>query len=242
MSLLPLDTHAHVAPSIPSAELDRLGAVVFAVTRNLDEATTALLRTDVTTVWGVGCHPCVARAHRDFTPERFAELLDRTPVAGELGFDGSSGVPLDRQRRTLRLALSVLAEQPRFVSLHSYDATHELLIELEQTPVVTPVLHWWLGTQEDTRRAVELGCYFSVNPAANRRVDLLSAIPLDRVLTETDHPFGERRRRDRAPGRTEAIERSRSNPLNLTRRDAATDLVQPPHDRSIHRYRTAVST
>lgn len=53
------------------------------------------------------------------------------------------------------------------------------------------VLHWWLGDLALTTRAVSLGCYFSLNASAVRKTALLEAIPLDRVLTETDHPFGD---------------------------------------------------
>ena len=51
----PLDLHAHVDAGIDAAELTALRAIVFAVTRSLDEAEQALKRSDRTTIWGVGC-------------------------------------------------------------------------------------------------------------------------------------------------------------------------------------------
>ena len=45
---------------------------------------------------------------------------------------------------------------------------------------------------ERGHRAVSLGCWFSIGPAmlrSNRGRELASAMPLDRVLTETDAPF-----------------------------------------------------
>ena len=33
------------------------------------------------------------------------------------------------------------------------------------------ILHWWLGDAQQTRRAVDLGCYFSVNASSVRRKD-----------------------------------------------------------------------
>ena len=67
------------------------------------------------------------------------------------------------QRQTLTGALSVLQKNPRLTSLHSYKATSELLSLIAEFPQPGLILHWWLGTESETNRAVELGCYFSVN-------------------------------------------------------------------------------
>lgn len=209
MSLFPpLDLHAHVAPDIAEGDLYDLGAVVFAVTRSLDEASSALSRDDELAVWGVGCHPALASAHPGFDATRFDELLESTALAGELGLDGRSRVPMPTQLDTLRAALEVLATKPRIVSLHSYAATEALIHQLERTKTRGLVLHWWLGKKDLTHRAVKLGCYFSIPPAAARRSDLLVEIPLDRVLTETDHPDGNRGTAGARPGNVEAVERA----------------------------------
>ncbi len=205
--LPPLDLHAHIDPAISSGELESLGAVVFAVTRSLSEGQQALERGDRATIWGIGCHPGVAKAHKAFRPEMFAELIKQTPFAGELGLDGKSRVPLSVQMATLRDALQVLITNPRIVSLHSHTATEQLLDLLEATPIQGVVLHWWLGDPLQTARAVNLGCYFSVNAASVRHPDHLEGIPIDRLMTETDHPFGDRRGQPpHRPGRVEDVE------------------------------------
>jgi TatD DNase family protein len=214
--LPPLDLHAHIDAAISSADLEDLEAVIFAVTRSLREAQQALQREDRSTVWGVGCHPGLVGAQRDFSAETFSVLIDRTPFVGELGLDGKSSVPLGQQRANLRSAFEVLSSKPRIVSLHSYAATNELLDELEATPIRGVVLHWWLGDAVATDRAIQAGCYFSVNASSSRRVDLLRSIPTDRLLTETDHPFGDRRSKSQpAPGRVEEVERSFARLLGL---------------------------
>ncbi|MDA8071918.1 MAG: TatD family hydrolase [Actinomycetota bacterium] len=205
--LPPLDLHAHVDPAISSEELELLGAVVFAVTRSLSEGQQALKRRDRATIWGVGCHPGVVKAQQSFRPETFAELLEQTPFVGELGLDGNSRVPLSVQMATLREALQILTTNPRIVSLHSHAATKELLELLEATPIRGIVLHWWLGDPLQTKRAINLGCYFSVNAALVRHPDRLERIPIDRLLTETDHPFGDHRGQPpHRPGRVEDVE------------------------------------
>lgn len=203
--LPPLDLHAHVDSSIDPGELVNLG-VVFAVTRELHDAERAVERRDELTIWGVGCHPGLVRAHHHFDRSQFERLLDSTCFVGEVGLDGKSRVPLPDQIRTLRSVLEVLAEKPRIVSLHSYSASEAIVDELERTPGAGRILHWWLGDAALTRRAVSAGCYFSIPPPAARRSDVLSAIPLERVLTETDHPFGDRGRSDARPGNVALVE------------------------------------
>jgi TatD DNase family protein len=53
-------------------------------------------------------------------------------------------------------------------------------------------LHWFSGTLEETRRAVNMGCWFSVGPAMLRGVKgrrIIKELPKEKVLPETDGPF-----------------------------------------------------
>jgi len=192
-SALPaLDLHAHIDVDIPADQLRSLGAVVFAATRSLGEARTVLQRQDDLIVWGVGSHPGMARSHSSFDPASFRALIGQTAFVSEFGLDLGAKVPLERQLMTLRGARDVLADRPRITSLHSYRATDQLVDELADRPVPGVVLHWWRGSRAATKRAVDLGCYFSLNAAMFRRPALLRHMPLDRLLTETDHPYGDR--------------------------------------------------
>ena len=54
------------------------------------------------------------------------------------------------------------------------------------------VIHWFTGTPTQAKRAVELGCYFSVNSSmlkSKRSREVINNIPISRLLTETDGPF-----------------------------------------------------
>jgi TatD DNase family protein len=191
-ALPPLDMHAHIDVGVPADDLHGLRAVVFAATRSLAEARPALERHDDLIVWGVGSHPGIARSHHSFDASTFRTLIEQTAFVSEFGLDGSARVSLERQTETLRSALDVLASEARITSLHSYRATDQLLDELTRRPTRGVVLHWWLGSSPATKRAVDLGCFFSVNAAMLRRPGVLRHIPLDRLLTETDHPYGDR--------------------------------------------------
>ena len=185
-----LDADAHFDPSRTSQELAEAGAVL-AMTLSLDEADKVLHRKEPLIAWGVGCHPRKVAAQSAFDPDRFAELALRTPIIGEVGLDVAYHVPLDQQLFTLRTALSFTAKNPCIVSLHSFHSTALMLDELRRTPVAAPILHWWTGTAAETRRAVELGCYFSVHSAVARRSIFRAQVPLERLLVESDHGWAD---------------------------------------------------
>ena len=183
-----LDAHAHVArPAAPDA-LAGTGAVL-AMTLALDEAALAVGHDEALMTWGAGCHPRFPGAQHAFDAGRFADLLERTAVAGEVGLDGSSRVPLAVQQTVFAQVLEVVAARPRLLSIHSYAATGPVLAALRRTPVVAPILHWWTGSAAETAEAVALGCYFSIHSQVARRSVFRVHVPPERVLVESDHGY-----------------------------------------------------
>jgi TatD DNase family protein len=208
--LPPLDTHAHVSADIPASDLERLGAVIFIPTRSLSEFRKVSGRKDVVSIWGLGCHPGLVGAQREFDAAAFAAALSMTPYVAEIGLDAKSRVPIETQLRTLRTILDLVEATPRILSLHSYGATELLAAELaEREAIAAPVLHWWLGSEMETARALALGCYFSLNYSMIRFGDTWRRIPTDRILLETDHPAGDRfSAMPRQPGRVQDVEKA----------------------------------
>lgn len=115
---------------------------------------------------------------------------------GEVGLDGSV-----QHRRTIALQESifkdVLIESERcggrILSIHSRNAASRVLDLVEQyCKRSVPVLHWFSGTVQETRRAAAMGCWFSIGPAMIRGAKglrILRELPLDKILPETDGPF-----------------------------------------------------
>ena len=205
--LPPLDLHAHVDPRARAAELEGLGAVVFAATRSLDEYESARSRRDQVTVWGLGCHPGMADAQHTFNAARFAELVASAAYVSEVGLDGRSKVSPEHQERVFDSILEVLDLAPRIVSIHSSGAPGRVLDAVERRPIRGAVLHWWRGDAAQTRRAIELGCRFSINAAGTKYAEDIAEIPIERILTETDHPSGDRRSpAPRQPGAVADVE------------------------------------
>ncbi|CQD20041.1 TatD family deoxyribonuclease [Mycobacterium europaeum] len=226
--LLPLDAHAHIDAGISATDVSGLEAFVFAMTRSLDEFE-KLSRKDRRAVWAIGVHPGLVRAQQAFTPDRFRRLLDNTPVVGETGLDGASRVPMSLQLETFRSVLEIAADVPRILSVHSYRAQAEVLRELNRVPVQGVVLHWWTGSPGLTEEAVRLGCYFSVPPAAAGVLgpEFLQLLPPDRILTETDHPSGDRRGPlPRRPGNVREVERNLRRAWSLDENGTRTQVWQ----------------
>ena len=53
-------------------------------------------------------------------------------------------------------------------------------------------MHWFTGKESELKRAINLGCYFSVNSkmldsSGGKR--LIQKVPVNRILVETDAPF-----------------------------------------------------
>lgn len=202
-----LDCHAHIALDIASSELARLNACVVAVTRSPKEYSLVQRRNDLSTVWALGAHPGIREPHEAFDIAKFCKLLEDAPIVGEIGLDGHSRVQMDRQQQTFESILTVLKDSPRVASVHSVAATELVIGSLETHKPTGIVLHWWRGTKQQTGRALKLGCCFSVNAAEVDNPKLLDILPRERVLTETDHPFGNRHQHGlRRPGEVTYVE------------------------------------
>lgn len=190
--ILPLDAHAHIEAGIGPGELSALRSCVIAVTRTLSEYAQARERSDRGVVWGAGCHPGLVKEVKGFSASRMRDAITATPVIGEIGLDGAVRTPMEYQLAALREILTVASDTPRLLSVHSYRATSLVVRELREFRPDAAILHWWLGSPEETEAAVDAGAYFSINASQARSWESLRLVPLDRLLLETDHPFGDR--------------------------------------------------
>lgn len=141
----------------------------------------------------LGLHPQLAH-QRSHELELFDHLLPDAKYVGEIGLDGGKGykeygeIQLKVFRHILR---QVNNSGGRIMTIHSRACAGRVLDELEGIKGI-PVLHWFTGTKSELKRALSMGCWFSIGPAmmeTKRGKELASIIPKDRVLTETDGPF-----------------------------------------------------
>jgi TatD DNase family protein len=144
----------------------------------------------------LGLHPQLAHERSNELP-LFEALLDETRYVGEIGLDGSPeyGAFADVQKRVFETVLKWSQERGgKILTIHSRRAAEEVLRALKRHQCAdTAVLHWFSGTSRELTEAISLGCWFSVGPAmlrSERGRQITAMIPRDRLLTETDGPFG----------------------------------------------------
>ena len=239
-SLIDFHCHLDLYPDHAAAvvECDRLKIFTLAVTttprawpRNYELASaTKHVRA------ALGLHPQLVkeRAHelgiwRDFLP--------RARYVGEVGLDAGPAyyASLDMQKTVFETILRDCAEQGgKVLTIHSVRAVKAVLDMVETflpAPRSGAVLHWFTGSKAEAARAVGLGMYFSINRAMllnERHRAMVTSLPLDRLLTETDGPFAKIEGRDARPGDVavtiDELARLRSMPVSELTEMVATNL------------------
>ncbi|CUJ59067.1 TatD family deoxyribonuclease [Streptomyces cavourensis] len=145
----------------------------------------------------LGLHPQLV-SEREQELGLFEKLLPEARYVGEIGLDAGPRFyrSFEAQERVFERILRMCAEQGnKVLTIHSVRTVAKVLQHLEKafpTDRGQVVLHWFTGSAAEARRAVEHGCYFSINSemlksAKNR--ELVEKLPVDRLLTETDGPF-----------------------------------------------------
>lgn len=142
--------------------------------------------------------------HPQLVAERASELelwdcyLSETRYIGEVGLDAGPRFykSLELQKQVFQHILQRCADVGgKVVTVHSLRAAKAVLDHIESFLPPSKgkvVLHWFTGSKLEAQRALEMGCYFSINAAMlenNRHASMVALIPLDRLLTETDGPF-----------------------------------------------------
>ncbi|MCH4184787.1 MAG: TatD family hydrolase [Eggerthellaceae bacterium] len=85
-------------------------------------------------------------------------------------------------------------QQRKVISIHAIRATDDVLDCLERYQCTVQndcIIHWFSGSSDQLQRAIKLGCYFSIGTRmlqTKRGRAYVRAIPLDRLLIETDLP------------------------------------------------------
>ena len=127
----------------------------------------------------------------------FESLAEEAEFIGEVGLDfaGKRAETRDVQLAAFERILNACTG--KLISMHASAAEAELLDLLESTGAASRndcILHWYSGPSDQLKRALDLGCYFSVGKrmlATKRGREYARIIPLDRLLVESDMPSKE---------------------------------------------------
>lgn len=232
-----IDTHCHLDlysdPKAVAAEAARRGVYIISVTTTPTayRGTKALAPQGGRVRTALGLHPELA-AEREHELELFQTLLPDTKYVGEVGIDGSPAHlgTLDTQGRILQRIFDMCAAAGgRTISLHSRAAAGLVLDLIEQEPLAGRfILHWFSGTRAEVARASKLGCWFSVGPAmlrSQRGRDLAALFPRNRVLPESDGPFGTNGRDPLWPWEASSVATTLANTWGMSEADTHSRLA-----------------
>lgn len=142
--------------------------------------------------------------HPQLVSSRFQELsliekyIHTTRFIGEIGLDFNRQFYHSKERQidVFTQIIEWCQKTPmKVISIHSVRSDKDVLNILERydcTKYNKCILHWYSGTFKQLDRAIELGCFFSVNGymlnSPNGRL-IIQKIPVERLLLESDAPF-----------------------------------------------------
>ena len=145
----------------------------------------------------VGVHPHDVYDTPEDTIEQLAELLERPKVVavGEIGLDYHyENTIREAQQDWFRRQMRLAADTDYPVVIHDRDAHQDSLNITREFPCVKGVYHCYAGSAEMAQELIKLGYYISFTGVitfknARKTLDVLSTIPMDRLLVETDCPY-----------------------------------------------------
>jgi TatD DNase family protein len=156
----------------------------------------------------LGLHPQLVH-ERAGEIDVWQEYLPKARYIGEVGLDAGPRFysSFDLQKQIFEKILRACAYAgDKILTIHSVRAAGAVLAMIESylpRSRGATVLHWFTGTKAAARSGVEIGCYFSINREMlrnERHRSTVVALPLDRLLTETDGPFAQIEGRNARPG------------------------------------------
>ena len=140
----------------------------------------------------LGLHPELAKskANEILLFEKYSHI---THFIGEIGLDGRAA-NWDYQIDVFSKLVDIMAFQKnKIISIHSRGADSVILENIQRLAINNIViLHWFSGTLTNLRKAINLHCYFSINPSMCKTksgIEKIKGIPIELMLFESDVPF-----------------------------------------------------
>ncbi|AXP82147.1 putative deoxyribonuclease YjjV [Mariniflexile rhizosphaerae] len=210
-----LDTHCHIdlypKPELILNECDKNGFAILSMT-NLPshfERGFPFFQNKNKVRQALGMHPLYAQHYKKEFP-KFLQNLSKTSYIGEVGLDFSKeGIDTKEiQIRTFESILSIIADKKKLLSIHSRKAEKEVLNLLKKYKIRNAIFHWYSGGLNLIDEIVPEGYYFSINPAMVKSMSgrkIISKIPKEFILTETDGPFIEENNSPLKPGQVQTV-------------------------------------
>ena len=146
----------------------------------------------------VGSHPDAADEVNDQVLEeyrRLCKLNHKIKAIGEIGLDYHyEDIPRQLQQKAFVAQMELAQELDLPVIVHERDAHEDGMAIIRQFPRVRGVFHCYSGSAEMARQLTDLGWYIGFTGVltfknARRAIEAAQAIPLERIVIETDCPY-----------------------------------------------------
>ena len=146
----------------------------------------------------VGSHPDAADEVCDAVLEEYRKLCKlhrKVKAIGEIGLDYHyEDIPRALQKKAFIAQMELARELDLPVIVHEREAHEDGMDIVRQFPTVKGVFHCYSGSGEMARQLTDMGWYIGFTGVitfknARRALEALAAIPLDRIVIETDCPY-----------------------------------------------------
>ncbi len=146
----------------------------------------------------VGSHPDSADEVDDDVIQKYRDLCRTNPkikAIGEIGLDYHyEDVPRQIQQRAFRMQMKLAQELGVPVIVHEREAHEDGMKIVDEFPDVKGVFHCYSGALDMARALVSRGWYIGFTGVltfknARKAIEVASAIPIDRIVIETDSPY-----------------------------------------------------
>lgn len=145
----------------------------------------------------LGLHPQLVGSGYDDL-KLFESLVQRCHYIGEVGLDFSKEYITNKEQQIEVFKKVLLCCERcgnKVISIHSLKSATTVLKTLSQLRMDNKniyILHWFTGSIAQMQNAVNLGCFFSINPKMLKTksgISLIQKIPPNKILLETDAPL-----------------------------------------------------
>ena len=146
----------------------------------------------------VGSHPDVADEVDDALVAQYRQFCkqhSKVLAIGEIGLDYHyEDIPREIQQRAFRMQMALAQELGLPVIVHEREAHEDGLRIVDEFPTVKGVFHCYSGSAEMAKDLIKRGWYIGFTGVltfknARKAIEVASAIPMDRIVIETDCPY-----------------------------------------------------
>ena len=204
-----IDTHVHLYEESFQPDLEavikkaQLNGVQKMIMPNVDKESIEPMKQIALDYPGVclpmiGLHPCYVKEDYKVHLKKIEQELNQNKyiAVGEIGLDLYwDKTFFEQQKEAFLLQTNWAMENNLPIAIHSRESTKEAIELLK--PLVSDklkgVFHCFVGTADEAKEIIEMGFYLGIGGVCtfkNGGIDkILSSIPLDKIVLETDGPY-----------------------------------------------------